>query len=144
VALFTQDTKVKALKRAPLFEGLSRKELTQLARVTEDIELRKGQVLCKEGEIGHEFFVIVDGKAEITRKGKKVTQRGGGEFIGEIALIEEVPRTATVTAQTPMRAFVLTNRDFHHLLEQNPTVERKVLRALARRLAELSEDPAIA
>jgi CRP/FNR family transcriptional regulator, cyclic AMP receptor protein len=144
VALFTQDTKVKALKRAPLFESLSRKELTQLARVTEDIELRKGQVLCKEGEIGHEFFVIVDGKAEVTRKGKKVTQRGGGEFIGEIALIEEVPRTATVTAKTAMRAFVLTNRDFHHLLEQNPTVERKVLRALARRLAELAEDPAIA
>ena len=144
MALFTQDTKVKALKRAPLFEGLSKKELTQLARVTEDIELRKGQVLCKEGEIGHEFFVIVDGKAEVTRKGKKITQRGGGEFIGEIALVEEVPRTATVTAKTPMRAFVLTSTDFHHLLEQSPQVQNKVLRALARRVAELSEDPAVA
>ena len=142
MALFTQDTKVKALKRAPLFEGLSKKELTQLARVTEDIELRQGQVLCKEGEIGHEFFVIVDGKAEVTRKGKKITQRGGGEFIGEIALVEEVPRTATVTAKSPMRAFVLTSTDFHHLLEQNPQVQNKVLRALARRVAELSEDPA--
>jgi CRP/FNR family cyclic AMP-dependent transcriptional regulator len=142
MALFSQDTKVKALKRAPLFEGLSKKELTQLARVTEDLELRQGQVLCKEGEIGHEFFVIVEGKAEVTRKGKKITQRGGGEFIGEIALVEEVPRTATVTAKTPMRAFVLTNTDFHHLLEENPQVQNKVLRALARRVAELSEDPA--
>jgi CRP/FNR family transcriptional regulator, cyclic AMP receptor protein len=141
MALFSQDTKVKALKRAPLFEGLSKKELTQLARVTEDLELRQGQVLCKEGEIGHEFFVIVEGKAEVTRKGKKITQRGGGEFIGEIALVESVPRTATVTAKTQMRAFVLTGTDFHHLLEENPQVQNKVLRALARRVAELSEDP---
>jgi CRP-like cAMP-binding protein len=141
VALFTQDTKVQALKRAPLFEGLSKKELTQLARVSEDIELREGQILCKEGEIGHEFFVILDGKADVTRKGKKVTQRGGGEFIGEIALVDEVPRTATVTAKTPMRAFVLTSTDFHHLLEEHPGIQNKVLRALARRIAELSQDP---
>jgi CRP/FNR family transcriptional regulator, cyclic AMP receptor protein len=144
VRLFSQDTKVEALKRAPLFDGLSRKELTQLARVSEDMELPAGTVLCKEGEIGHEFFVILDGKAEVTKKGKRVTQRGGGEFIGEIALVEQVPRTATVTAKTPLRVFVLTSKDFHHLLEENPKVERKVLRALARRVAELAEDPALA
>jgi CRP/FNR family transcriptional regulator, cyclic AMP receptor protein len=144
VRLFSQDTKVESLKRAPLFEGLSRKELTQLARVSEDMELPPGTALCKEGQIGHEFFVIVDGEVEITKKGKRVTKRGGGEFIGEIALVDQVPRTATVTAKTPLRVFVLTSKDFHHLLEENPKVQGKVMRALARRVAELAEDPAAA
>jgi CRP/FNR family transcriptional regulator, cyclic AMP receptor protein len=141
--LFSQDTKVKALKGAPLFEGLSRKELVQLARVSEDLEVEPGTVLCKEGETGHEFFVIVDGKVKIARKGRTIARRGGGDFVGEIALLEEMPRTATVTAETPVRLFVLTRRDFRHLLDENPNVERKVLQALARRLAQLSSDPTL-
>jgi CRP-like cAMP-binding protein len=144
VRLFTQDTKVEALKRAPLFEGLSRKELVQLARVSEDLEVPPGKVLCKEGEIGQEFFVIVDGQVEVTRKGKRLATRVGGEFFGEIALLEETPRTATVKANTPLRFFVLTRKDFRHLVNQNPSVERKVLRALARRVVELSGDPTLA
>ena len=67
--LFSQDTKVQALKGAPLFESLSRKDLTQLARVSEDLEVEPGKVLCREGEIGHEFFVIVEGEIKVTRKG---------------------------------------------------------------------------
>lgn len=142
--LFSQDTKVNALKSAPLFEGLSRKHLTQLARVSEDLEVESGKVLCKEGEVGQEFFVIVDGDVKITRKGRRVARRAGGDFVGEIALLEDVPRTATVTAETPLRLFVLTGRDFRHLLDENPAVERKVLQALARRLAELARDPSLA
>jgi CRP/FNR family cyclic AMP-dependent transcriptional regulator len=144
VKLFSQDKKVEALKRAPLFEGLSRKELTQLARVSEDLEIPEGKVLTKEGELGHEFFVIVEGETQITRKGKTLGTRGAGDFIGEIALLEDVPRTATVTAKTPLRVFVLTSKDFHHLLEENPKVERKVLRTLAKRIADLSKDPTVA
>ena len=144
MALFTQDTKVEALKRAPLFEGLSRKELVQLARVSDDLEVPTGKVLCREGEVGQEFFVIVDGKVDITRKGKRVTTRGGGDFFGEIALLEETPRMATVTTKTPVSLFVLTRADFRHLVDENPSVERKVLRALARRLIELSRDPTLA
>ncbi len=144
MALFTQDTKVEALKRAPLFEGLSRKELVQLARVSDDLEVPTGKVLCREGEVGQEFFVIIDGKVEITRKGKRVTTRGGGDFFGEIALLEETPRMATVTTKTPVSLFVLTRADFRHLVDENPSVERKVLRALARRLIELSRDPTLA
>jgi CRP/FNR family transcriptional regulator, cyclic AMP receptor protein len=142
--LFSQDTKVTALKRAPLFDGLTRKELTELARVSEDLDIPAGKALCTEGEIGHEFFVIVDGDIEVTRHGKPVPLRGGGEFVGEIALLEETPRTATVTAKTPVRAFVLTRHDFRALIDANPSVERKVLRALARRVVELSEDPTVA
>jgi CRP-like cAMP-binding protein len=141
--LFSQDTKVEALKGVPLFEGLSRKELVRLERVCEDLEVEPGKVLCKEGEIGHEFFVIVDGKVQVTRQGRRVATQGGGDFLGEIALVTEMPRTATVTAETPVRLFVLTRREFHAVLDQNPKVERKVLRALARRLAETSGDPTL-
>ena len=142
--LFSQDTKVQALKGAPLFEDLSRRELVQLARVCEDLELEPGKVLCKEGQIGHEFFVIVAGKVQITQKDKPVRTLSSGDFLGEIALLTELPRTATVTAETPVRLFVLTGRDFRVVLDNNPNVERKVLRTLARRLAQTSSDPTIA
>jgi CRP/FNR family transcriptional regulator, cyclic AMP receptor protein len=142
--LFSQDIKVQALKGAPLFYGLSRKELAQVARVSEDLEVEPGTVLCKEGETGHEFFVIVDGKVKVSRKGRRIATSGAPDFVGEIALIEEIPRTATVTAETPVCLFVLTRKDFRHLLDQNPSVERKLLRALARRLAEMSSDPTLA
>ena len=142
--LFSQDTKVQALKSVPLFASLSRKELIQLERVCEDLEVEPGTVLCKEGEIGHEFFVLVNGEVQVIRKGRRVATLTGGDFVGEIALVTELPRTATVTAETPVRLFVLTRREFHAVLDQNPKVERKVLRALARRLAETSSDPTLA
>jgi CRP/FNR family transcriptional regulator, cyclic AMP receptor protein len=142
--LFSQDTKVQALKSVPLFEGLSRKELVQLERVCEDLQVEPGKVLCQEGQTGQEFFVIVDGTVQVIRKGRRVATLSGGDFVGEIALVTELPRTATVTAETPVRLFVLTRREFHAVLDQNPKVERKVLRALARRLAETSSDPTLA
>ena len=142
--LFSQDTKVEALKRAPLFAGLSKKELTQLARVSEDLEIPAGQVLCKEGDTGREFFVIVEGETEISSGGERVAARGGGDFVGEIALLENTERTATVTAKTPLRVFVLTREDFRQLMRENPNVERKVMQALARRVVELSRDPTLA
>jgi CRP/FNR family transcriptional regulator, cyclic AMP receptor protein len=144
VRLFRQDDKVEALRKAPLFEGLSKKELTQLARVSEDMEIPEGATLTKEGDLGSEFFVIVEGETEVRRKGRSLGTRGAGEFIGEIALLEEVPRTATVKAKTPLRVFVLTNADFQYLLDQSPGVERKVLRALAKRVADMAKDPAAA
>ena len=142
--LFPQNTKVEALKRIPLFEDLSRKELADLAKITEDVEVPEGKVLCKEGEIGREFFVIIEGEAEVTRRGKHLATDSGGEFFGEISLLEHSPRVATVTAKTPLRFFVLTSQDFRHLLDKNPNVERKVLQALARRVLALSNDPALA
>lgn len=141
--LFRQDTKVEALKRIPLFEDLSRKELIELARLAEDVEVPEGKVLCKEGELGHEFFVIIEGEAEVTRRGKHLATDSRGEFFGEISLLEHSRRVATVTAKTPLRFFVLTGHDFRHLLDENPNVERKVLHALARRVIALSDDPAV-
>jgi CRP/FNR family transcriptional regulator, cyclic AMP receptor protein len=101
-------------------------------------------VLCKEGDRGREFFVLVEGKVDVARNGKRVATLGAGDFVGEISLLEPTPRTATVTAKTPLRFFVLTPKDFQQMLDENPSVERKVLRALARRVLELSRDPTLA
>lgn len=133
--LFSQDVKIQALKRAPLFEGLAKKELAALARVTDDLAVEPGTVLCKEGRIGREFFVIVDGEAEVTRAGKRIATVGGGDFVGEIALLAGATRTATVTAVTPIRCFVLTQSAFRLVLGENPRVQLKVMKALAERLA---------
>ena len=142
--LFSHDTKVDALARAPLFAGLSKKELAHLAQASEDLEVPAGKALCTEGEVGEEFFVIVEGEAEVTKDGKVLAIRGGGEFFGEIALIQDSPRMATVTAKTPLRFFVLTRKAFRQLVRENPDVENKVLQALARRLVEVSDDPTLA
>ncbi len=143
VARITQDTKIEALKRSPLFEGLSRKQLTYLARLTDDLDVAPGTVLCEQGSLGREFFVIIEGEATVTRGRKAVATVGPGDFFGEIALLEHVVRTATVTAATRLRFFVISDRAFNSVLETDPSIERKVLRALARRVVSNSGDPAV-
>ena len=108
------------------------------------MEVPEGRVLCKEGEIGHEFFILVEGDVDVSRKGKRVATLSSGDFLGEISLLEPFRWTATATAKTPLRFFVLTPKDFRQILDENPSVERKVLRALARRVLELSSDPTLA
>jgi CRP/FNR family transcriptional regulator, cyclic AMP receptor protein len=139
--LFTRDTKVEALKRAPLFEDLSSKELGEVALRTDDLDFPAGKTLVREGDVGSEFYVIMEGEAEVTRDGETIAKHGPGSFFGEIALVEDVPRTATVTATTPLRCFVLTRGRFLHVLDEFPAVERKVMRALAKRLVAVSPDP---
>jgi CRP/FNR family cyclic AMP-dependent transcriptional regulator len=139
----TQNAKVEALRRAPLFEGLSKRELTELARVTDELAVPEGTVLCKEGALGSEFFVLLDGTADVTRNGKRLATRSAGEFVGEIALLTTSRRTATVTATTPLRCFVLTGRDFRRVLDENRSVERKVMQALAERVLSYAGDPAL-
>ena len=141
--LFAHDTKVDALRKAPLFEGLSRKELEELAKLADDLEVPAGKVLTRQGDTGREFFVLMDGEVEVERDGSSLGRRGAGDFIGEISLLEDIPRTATVTAATPLRLFVLTAQSFRSVVEAQPEVENKVLRTLARRLAAMSDDPAV-
>ena len=129
------------LGHATLFSTLSRKELAELARVTEDLEVSEGKVLCREGETGREFFVIVEGEAAVTKDGNSIATLGPGDFFGEIALVEHRPRTATVTAKTDLRFFVLTSQAFWALLDHQPEVQRAVLRCLAVRLAREADDP---
>lgn len=138
------DTKVAALRQSPLFEGLSRKQLEHLARLSDDLDMPVGTVLCKEGARGREFFVIVEGEAEVSRGARHIATLGPGEFFGEISLLERVNRTATVTAASPLRFFVISDRAFQSVLDIDSTIERKVLRALARRVLSNSGDPVAA
>ena len=132
--LFSHDSKADALGRCPLFRGLRRGELVELAKATEDIEVDAGKTLAREGEIGREFFVIVDGEVSVTKGGEEVRTLGPGDFFGEIALLEDVRRTATVTAKTPLRFFVLTRQGFRGLVAHQPRIEEQVRAAAAERV----------
>jgi CRP-like cAMP-binding protein len=130
----------RGAQTGPLFADLSKGELSQLARGTEELEFPAGSVLCRELGLAREFFVIVDGEIEVTRNGKPLTVRQGGDFVGEIGLVTHSPRAATVTAITPVRCFVLTSGAFRIALDDNPGIEHKIMQALAERVAALEAE----
>jgi CRP-like cAMP-binding protein len=140
MALFSHDTKADALGRCPFFAQLSRRELVELAKMTEDMEVDEGRVLTREGQSGREFFVIVDGEVSVTKDGTQVRKLSDGDFFGEIALLEDRPRTATVTAASPLRFFVLTRQSFRSLLDRQPELEQQVTQALEERLRATSDE----
>jgi CRP/FNR family cyclic AMP-dependent transcriptional regulator len=102
--------------------------------VADEIDFRSGKTLITEGSPGREFFVLVDGTAEIRRKGRKIDSAGPGDFFGEMALLTDQPRNATVTTTSDVDALVITARSFRALLENNPLIALKVMRAVADRL----------
>jgi len=124
------------LRDVSLFSALSRKELSLVARRAEDVKVAAGKVLVNEGAPGSEFFVIVDGTARVTRKGRKVATLGPGAAFGELALLDRAPRNATVVAETPMELVVLGQREFAGILDEVPGFARKLLAGLAHRLRE--------
>lgn len=136
-----RDAKLDLLARAPLFEDLSRKELGLIARLTEEIEVPAGKKLFSEGETVREFFIVIDGEAEVTRRGKRLRTCQAGDFLGDVSLIAQTSRGLAAIATTPMLLFVMTRQSFLYLLDQNPTVERKVLRSLAKRVLEAADAP---
>jgi CRP-like cAMP-binding protein len=129
-----RDTKVDLIKRVPLFEACSRRELEEIASIADEIDLEEGRELMREGDRGREFFVILEGAADVSQGGEKINSLGAGDFFGEIALISDVPRTATVTATSPLRTLVVTGRAFQGLVEKMPDIQRKVLDAAVARL----------
>lgn len=129
-----KDAKTDLLRNVPLFAGCSKTELQRIASLADELDLGDGATLIREGERGREFIVIADGTVRVTRKGTTVRELGAGDFIGEIALVADVPRTATVTATSPVRLLVVTDRAFRGLLEQMPSIAKKVLQSLGERL----------
>ena len=129
-----KDAKTDLLKNVPLFAGCSKSELQKIASLADELDLGDGATLIREGERGREFIVIADGTVRVTRNGKLLRELGAGDFIGEIALVADVPRTATVTATSPVRLLVVTDRAFRGLLEQMPSIAKKVLQSLGERL----------
>jgi CRP/FNR family transcriptional regulator, cyclic AMP receptor protein len=133
-----RDAKVELISHVPLFERCSKRELTAIASLADQVELPEGRVLAREGELGREFFVLTEGTAEVTRGRRRLATLGAGDFFGEIALVSNVPRTATVRTLSPVRALVVTSRDFWTLLDESPRTQRKILEAVGDRLAKLA------
>lgn len=129
------NAKVDLLKSVPLFAGCTKSELKQLASSTDEVDLREGYVLVREGRPGREFFVLVDGDVRVTVEDKKIADLAGGDWFGEIALLTKVPRTATITATSDVRALVLTDRSFRRVVETMPSIALKVLASVGDRLA---------
>ncbi|MEX2211875.1 MAG: cyclic nucleotide-binding domain-containing protein [Gaiellaceae bacterium] len=130
-----KNAKIELIKRVPLFSQCSKKELEAVALVADEIDLREGKELTMQGRPGREFFVLVEGEADVRKDGRKIRSLSGGDFFGEIALVAQRPRTATVVATTPVRVLVVTDRSFRSLLERSPSIQSKVLAALAERVA---------
>jgi len=132
--MLRHDAKMDLIKNAPLFARCSKSELRDIAAVADEIDLREGKELTREGEPGREFFVLVEGVAEVRRKGRKFSTMKPGDFFGEIALVSDRPRTATVTVAAPGRVLVMTDRAFRELMQRMPSIQLKVLAAVVDRL----------
>jgi CRP/FNR family cyclic AMP-dependent transcriptional regulator len=130
-----RDAKVELLRSTPLFAGCSKGELRELAKTADELDLREGTVLTREGRPGREFFVLIEGTAEVTKKGKKIAELGPGDWLGEIALITDSPRTATVTATSPVDVLVITDRRFRSVVQTMPSIALKMLASVGERLA---------
>jgi CRP-like cAMP-binding protein len=121
------------LAKIPLFKECTKKELQAVSRLVTPISVKAGKVLTKEGEAGREFMIIASGTATVKRKGRKIATLGPGDFFGELALLAGVPRTATVIAETDMVVEALNRAEFATLLDESPSIARKVLSAVAKR-----------
>lgn len=130
-----RDAKVELLKKVPLFAGCSKSELRELAKTADELDIREGTVLTREGRTAREFFVLIDGTAQVTKSGKEIAELKAGDWFGEIALIANSPRTATVTATSPVDVLVITDRRFRSVVETMPSIALKVLSCVGDRLA---------
>lgn len=131
------------LAGVPLFEGLSKEQLRQIGSLMTRLDVRAGKVLARQGDIGREFVILLEGEVEIARDGKVVATRGAGDYVGEIALLDDRPRTATVTAKTDVAAEVLNRAEFSSLLATSPDLSNEVMATMARRLADLDRDSGV-
>jgi CRP/FNR family transcriptional regulator, cyclic AMP receptor protein len=125
------------LASVPLFRGLTNRELRDIAKATVELDIEQGKEFVTQGDVGREAFIIVEGTAEAIRNGKKIGELGPGACVGELALLDHGPRTASVVAATPLTVLVLGPREFNGVLDEVPTLNHKLLEALAGRVREL-------
>ena len=125
------------LASVPLFSGCTTKELREIAKATVELTLEEGKEFVTQGDVGREAFVIVEGTAEVVRGGEVIATLGPGDCVGELALLDHGPRTASVRAATPLTVLVLGPREFSGLLDEVPALTHKILASLASRMREL-------
>ncbi len=128
-----RDDVLAYLTKVPLFSACSKKDLAMVAKHSEHLTVKAGTEMTTEGRVGYEFYVIIDGKATVTREGRQINVLGPGDSFGELSLLDRAPRNATVTAETEIDALILGQREFSALLDIVPTLAHKLLVGLARR-----------
>jgi len=129
-----RDEKLEHLRRVPLFAKMGTRELERLGELADEVQVGLDTVLAEQGRVGHEFFIVLEGRVMVLDGRTPVRTLGPGEFFGEIALIESVPRTATVRAEGIVQLLVIGHREFNALMDEFPTVRSAVMDALAERL----------
>jgi CRP/FNR family transcriptional regulator, cyclic AMP receptor protein len=132
--------KIQVLAGVRLFGGLSRKELGEIARNVTEVEIAPGQYLAFEGETGTQAMVLLAGNVTVRKKGRKVAELGPGDVVGEMSLVTDRPRNATVRAETMVSALVMDPREFSAVMYEHPRVAAKILRTVAERLADTGVD----
>jgi CRP/FNR family cyclic AMP-dependent transcriptional regulator len=134
------DKAIDLIASVPLFSGCSQKELRAIASAAKEVTHKEGDVLAREGDKGIGFFVIAEGTAKVNVGSSSRGRLGPGDFFGEISLLDEGPRSATVTAETAMKLYGLTAWSFRQLVAQNPSIAQKLLKVMADRLRRTSKD----
>ena len=135
----TQDDKMKRLEEVPLLEGCSQRQLRAVARITDVVEVDACTVLARAGQAGDEFFLILDGSARVDVSPRKRAKLKPGDYFGEMSLLDGGPRSATVTADTPLRVLVIKRRDFATLLREAPDLTQSLLATLSRRVRQAEQ-----
>ena len=131
-----KDEYLEHLAKVPLFSACSKKELQNIARASDAVEIPAGKVLVEEGKPGHEFFLIINGNASVKRGKREVAKLGAGQYFGELALLDRGPRSASVIAKDDMEVLVLGQREFAGVIDEVPTLAHKLLTSMAHRLRE--------
>lgn len=134
------DPKLELLRRVPIFAALGRKELQRVAQLCDEVDLPAGRMFIQEGAIAHEFFIIVDGEVTIAQQGRQLRTMRAGDFLGEIALIDGKPRTATASTTKPTILLVVGHREFRSLLHEHPAIQLSILQALAARVRNVEPE----
>lgn len=137
--LKTHSEKVRLLQEVPLFAGLGRRHLDLVARDADQVTAEAGQPLTRQGGLGHEFLLIVEGRARVERDGTVLARLGAGDCLGEMSVIDGRPRSATVIAEGPMSLLAIHTRSFGELLDTVPAFRRRILTTLCDRLRQADE-----
>lgn len=139
MALFGRDKQIEHLETVPIFEGCTRRQLLEVARISEVVEVLAGKTLARTGEPGNEFYLILEGTARVEVSARKTRRLGPGDFFGEMSLLDGEPRSATVVAESPMRLLMIHRRVFWTLLSEIPHLTYKVLVTLCQRVRQLEK-----
>jgi CRP-like cAMP-binding protein len=136
----TVDDIAERLASVPLFAALDAGDRGKIAERVTEVRFSKGQPIVRQGEIGSGLFLLLEGSASVIRDGRHVTQLGAGEFVGELSALDRMPRNALVVADEPTRCLALAAWDLEALVREDGDIALAMMRGLARRIRDLSDD----